>query len=123
GDQAAAETVTSARRQTGLIQLSSREPLADRSAPDAIRRRRREADPELLGTLAADAALGQVPACRLGLGRVPQETLVERRRRVQQLEQPVTLGASAIGLGRALFVLQLDPVTVRQPLHRRREVE
>src|SRR5439155_2331239 len=122
-DHAIAETVTSAGREAGLIQLGGREALAKRGAPDAIRRRRCEADPKRLGGFPADGSLGQVCAGRVGLGGVPQEAPVERRRRVQQLEQPVALGAAAVGLGRALLVLELDTVAVGQPLHRRREVE
>src|SRR5207253_9268994 len=112
-----------ARRETRLLELRDREAPAQSRTPHAVGRARGIADPELLRTFTADAALGQVSTRRIGLGRVPQESLVETCGGLEQREQAVAFRPPAVGLGRALLVLELDSVAIAQPPDGGREAE
>src|SRR5262249_13885910 len=86
------------------------------------RARRREPEPELATDLPAAPARLEVLLPRFPrLG--PQHALVERRRLVEQREQPVAPMPLRLGLRRRLLVLELDVEAVGEPLDGAHEVE
>src|SRR5262249_59588959 len=81
-----------------------------------------EAEAELAADLLPEAPRGEVVASKAAGLRLPEVALVERRRPVQQLEQPLSPLARAILLWRGLLVLELHAEPVGEPLDRADEV-
>ena len=86
-------------------------------------RARREAEPERAADLLAEPSPGEVRPRVLGAGRIPQAALVERRRRREQLAEPVAPPPLGLDARRRLLVLELDPEAVGEPFDGAGEVE
>ena len=107
-------------------------PAPSSSSPrEALTRRRArergaargEAEPELAADLLAEVARGEVLARERAALGLPQEPLVEGRRPVEQLEEPLAPLPRSVLLGRGLLVLELHAEPVAEPLDRADEVE
>ena len=114
--------VPAAVDQSGAEQLVAGESLPRRRARERGAARG-EAEPELAADLLAEVARGEVLARKRAALGLPQEPLVEGRRPVEQLEEPLTPLPRAVLLGRGLLVLELHAEPVAEPLDRADEVE
>jgi hypothetical protein len=112
-------TSVSIRRDHVLRRESGLRRLLDQLVAGA----RREADLELLEHRLLEPALGQVPARRLGLGRLPQIRRVELCRTRQQRLQPPTLRLAPLGRRVLGLSLELDVRAIGEELERLHEVE
>src|SRR6266540_6260639 len=103
------------------------ELVAREAAIERLARERRPSEGESETVLATDL-LGEaspfelVPRERARL-RIPEISLVERRGRVEHLEQTLPPPAARVLLRRRLLVLDLDVEPIREPFDRAREVE
>ena len=122
-EQPACEVVVTAPvDEAGRGELGAREPFLARLS----RQRRaagRQPEPVLAADVLAKTALLQVLARRLAGVGLPEVTLVEARRLLEQREQALAAAALGVALGRRLLVLQRHPEALGQELDRLREVE
>ncbi len=81
------------------------------------------AEPELAAHLVPERARRQVLAHEGGLVAVPEQTLVERRRTLEELAEPLLLAPGAIRLRGDLLVLDLDAEALGEMLDRADEVD
>ena len=113
-----APALLAAQDQAGRLDLLDRIARLLTAEQDRVPGPRRAADPELGQRLGAQPAAGEVVARLRRLRRVTQEGRVEARRALEQLGQPGALLARLLGPRILGLALELDPVAVRQRLHR-----
>src|SRR4029079_3133441 len=122
-EEAPGEVVVAASvRQARPGDLVAREPLLEGAAGERGAARG-EAETELAADLLPQPARREVVAREGARLRFPQVALVERRRPVEQLEQPLAPLSQPVLLRRRLLVLELDAEAVGQPLDRADEVD
>src|SRR5262249_34510765 len=121
--EAVAESVTATRREARLVELAGGEGARQSRTAHPVGSCGRKAQAEAISRFAPDATLLEIRACGACFGRLPQISLIEACRGVQQAEKPVLLGPPPILLRRALVVLERDPIAVGQPFHGGRELQ
>src|SRR5206468_1806829 len=110
-------------RQPRRRKLLRPEAVALRPQRNPVPRARRVPDAEVSQHLLPKSPPGEVVARPPRLLRPPQIALVIRRRALNQLQQPLAPAPPRFSLRILLLAPQLDPVSVREHLHRAPEVE
>src|SRR5262249_35217066 len=103
-------------------ELLAREPAIHRLAHER-RAAEGEPEPELTATVRAEPSPCEVVARDRARLRGPEVALVEGRRRVEQLVEPLAAASLHVVLRRRLLVFELDVEAVREPFDRAGELE